>query len=294
MALTGDKQFEVDVEPRVPFGSALTLRVKTFTPGGFDLRTQTKDSPRGDYRMFGIDRETPPTWSWSLFTDTYTETDALALADSFAQVWDNAARYAPESVVAVRYQINGRQRRVYGRPRRMTPNVDKVHLGKIYIEADFDLSEDSYYDDSESSVTVRMGTGYTAKAGIVVPQPLPWSFTSTPAPQSYVAAIGGSQKTWITPTFYGPVTNPWVQIGSTTWGLTGNLPVGWTATVSGVPWNMGVWRQDGLTSALTMDPRSRLSALQMAPGNYTITYGGLDNTASSKVVVAWRNAWKTL
>lgn len=289
-----DYQFVVaDIAPRVPFGANETLFVKTFDPGDFDTRDQDVDG-NGDYRMFGTDYVSPPTWGWDMFTDTRDPADSLAWVDWLRQVWNNDVRKTPNGVNRLSYVIGGRARCVYGRPRRFTPKPDKINLGKTYISTTFVLAEDTYYDDDEQTVTLGMTPATVQGTGVVLPQPLPWHFNTSPAPRTSVLLVGGTKETWITPTFYGPVSNPWVQIGGLTFGLYGTVPLGQSVALKGRPWEAGVLFSTGQYRPDMLDARARLSQLQFKPGPYAVTYGGSDNTGSSRVVLAWRDASQSM
>jgi hypothetical protein len=282
------------LSPVVPFGAGQPISGK-FAPGGYEVVDQDSSAVIGDYRMFGTDRHAPPTWAWSLFTDTANPEDALDWTDAFKSVWNNRVRKNPEGVLALRYKIANRTRRVHGRPRRFTPVPDAIQNGKIHIECDFDLAEDIYYDDDENAIQASLaGAVVSSYSGLVLPQPLPWVFTTASPPRTAQAMLGGSQATWVDLDFYGPSTIPWVKIGNLTWGLTGSLLAGQVVTISGKPWSMGVRRNDGANLPGLLDPRARLSALQLDPGTYSVQYGGFDNTGSSKVIIRWRNAFQSL
>jgi hypothetical protein len=282
------------MNPFVPFGGSQAISGK-FAPGGFEVADQDQSAVLGDYRMFGTDRHAPPTWAWSLFTQSETPADALDWYDVFKSVWDNKVRNSPEQVLALRYQVAGRTRRVHGRPRRITPVYDDLRIGKIRIECDMALSEDVYYDEAENAIQAGLSAaGTSISAGIILPQALPWHFTQPATPVTKQAIITGSESTWIDVDFYGPSVNPWVKIGNLTWGLVGSLDLGQKVTLSGKPWNMGVWRNDGTNLPGLLDPRARLSALQISPGTYSVQYGAWDSTGNSYVVLRWRNAYQSL
>lgn len=276
--------------PWVPFGAGQAVNLTTFDPGGFTVRSQDVDSPVGDYVNFGTDFHTPPLWAWELWTDTTTPADGLAWAALLKTAWNNAVRKSPSGVVPCRYKVGGRVRRVYGRPRRLTPTVADIQTGKVRLVADFQLAEDTYYDDGENSVTVGMTPQTIQGSGVILPAVVPWVFTSTPAPRTSSMIIGGEKETWVDVIFHGPSDNPWVSVGGLTWGLTGHIIAGQWVRLSGKPWQMGVYRVDGSYSPAQLDPRARLSQLQFKPGTYPVIYGAYDNTGSSTADLRWYNA----
>jgi hypothetical protein len=297
--LISDYQFCADVDPQVPFGFGTPLNVTAFNPGTGAIRHQDQPGGMDDSIVFGRDLRTPPTWQWSMFTDldTIDVAGALAQVDTLAQVWDNDVRLTPGGTVAMRYTVAGRTRKVYGRPRRWTPVPDQIQRGKIHITCDFQLAEyETYYDDEEESIpsipiapTVVTGTYFT------FPLQFPLVMASSPTVYTEQAVLTGSQRTWVTPRFHGPVQNPWVQIGDQRYGLQGSIPSGQTVRISGRPWEIGIFNETtGVWGGLNLDPRSRLTQLRLLPGTYPITYGGYDPTGTSTCSVAWNRAYRAL
>jgi hypothetical protein len=280
----------------VPFGRDLTIAISKggFDAGSFDIRNQDVSAANADYRVFGTDYKTPPTWGWKMWTNTFTEADALAWLASLAKVWDDEVRETPNGVLPLRYSLAGRKRRVYGRPRRFTPTVDKVNLGKIYITADFTLAEDAYYEDDEQGITLGSTAASLTPSGIHIPAVVPWTFTTVPVPRTSQMFITGDKRTWVDIDFRGPVSNPYVQIGGLTYGLNGSIPLGRTITLSGKPWKSGVFDDLGSYYPGMLDPRARLSALSMKPATYPVTFGGIDGTGTAIATLRWRNCYRTL
>jgi hypothetical protein len=289
-----DYQFLINVQPRAPFGLGQAVQVSTFDPGSFELRAQDVDSPIGDYRLFGTDHRTPPVWSWSMWTNTFTPGDAMGWVDLLNQVWNNNVRRTPGAVVPLTYSLAGRRRVIFGRPRRFTAVPDRINMGRVHITADFSLAEDAYYDDDELSIQISMPGGFAGGSGLVIPATVPWVFTSGPSPRTETMKIAGSAPTWVSAEIFGPVANPWLAIGDLTIGLTGSVAAGQSITLSGRPWESGVRRSDGAWVPQMLDPRARLSQLRLDPGEYSVTYAGTDNTGTSRCVVSWRNAHQSL
>jgi hypothetical protein len=290
-----DFQFVLDgVDTWMPFGFGQTIVVATFDPGAAETRNQDILSPVADVRYFGADRRTPPTWSFDLYTDVQTTADALAWASLFEAVWDSdAIRSTPGAVLALRYAVAGRKRRVYGRPRNFAMVPTYVRTGRADLVADFELADNTFYDDSLGTVSVRVrGTG--TRTGTVFPIQFPLATLTSPAPRSEQVTIGGTRPTWVDLTFWGPIIDPWVTIGSQRWGLRGSLASGQSVTMSGVPWRQGLLRSDGAWVPGMLDPRARLSQLRLPPGTYTATLGGSPASTQARVDVTWRNAYGTM
>jgi hypothetical protein len=294
-------QFMVDTAPWCPFGEGEAVNVAKFTPGGSSVRVQDVPGGTADNVWFGVDYHTPGAWTWDLFTDAGTDPGlALSWVDVLDQVWNDPVRLTPNGALPLRYCVAGRIRRVYGRPRRWTPIHDMVHHGKVKITCDFQLSEDeTYYDDVEQSATVGFAPAVISGTYWKFPITFPLAVQTPGAIRSEQITIGGTQSTWVIPTFHGPVSNPWVQFdlstgGSFRWALNGTLSAGTSMTLSGRPWDTGVLAGDGTYHPEMLDPRARLSQLRLKPGTYSVSFGGLDVTSTATVSVRWRNAYRSL
>lgn len=290
-----DYQFVIDTTPEVPFGVGQAIAVEKFDPGGFGIRDQDKPAPISDAMLFGIDRHTPPVWTWNMWTDAYTPGDALGLVDLLGQVWEaDATRGAAGRVMALRYTVAGRTRRVYGRPRRFTPVPALIQHGRMAIVADFQLAEKASYDELEESVTVQVAAATVTGRGFKFPVKFPLFTATTPAPRTGQAVVRGTAPTWLAVAVTGPVSNPWVQIGDQRYALTGAIPTGETITLSGRSWDQGVLSSTGVYKPQMLDPRSRLSQLRFNPGLYSVSFGGFDSTGTARATVRWRNAYRSM
>ena len=293
-----DYQFVLDAEPWQPFGLGQTIVVENFDPGSAETRPQDILSPVADTRIVGTDRRTPPTWSFDLYTDVETPEAALDWAQNMEEVWDaEGLRRTPNAVVALRYKVAGRIRRVYGRPRDFTLIPSYIRTGRVHMAADFALAENTFYDDTEDGLTVRADAtigGQTTGFTFPVTFPLTVGGYREQAARTELAQIVGKRPTWVDVTITGPTIDPWVRIGDLRWALRGELGNGETWTLSGKPWQQGIRRGDGAWVPGLLDPRARLSQLRIKPGNYPVSFGGYDPTGSSKATLAWRPAYGTL
>jgi hypothetical protein len=293
-----DYQFVFDAEPYVPFGLGQTIVVADFNPGTAETRSQDINSPTSDARIFGTDRRTPPTWSFDLYTDVETPEAALAWAQNMEEVWDaEGLRRTPNAVVALRYKLAGRVRRVFGRPRDFSLVPSFIRTGRVHMVADFALAENTFYDDTEDGLIVRTDPtvgGQTTGFTYPVTYPLTIGGYQEQAARTEQANIYGKRPTWVDITITGPTIDPWVRIGDQRWALRGQLGNGESVRLSGKTWQQGVFRGDGAPVPGLLDPRARLSQLRIKPGSYPVSFGGYDPTGSSKATLAWRPAYGTL
>lgn len=293
-----DYQFVLpDVEPYVPFGMGETIAVEKFDPGTTDIRPQDIVSPVGDYRSFGTDLRTPPTWTFDLYTDVYSPEEAFGWMENFAEVWDaEETRSRPNDVLALKYRRGGQTRRVYGRTRNYAPIPgDLIQNGKGLITATFALAENVFYSDEEFSTGPVRILPESRGSGWVFPMKFPVK-TQPPTnlPQIAQAVIQGRKRTWLDLDIHGPVVDPWIRIGELTWALRGTIAHDETVTVTGKPWAQGVRTSDGTYRSGMLDPRSRLSQLRLPPGVYPVAFGGFDPTKTSWASVRWRDAFGSM
>lgn len=277
----------------VVLGRAGGLRVESFDPGGWSMRVQDQEAPHGDYRVHGRDQLTPGTWAWQLYTDASDAAGALSLVDDLTAVWNGeSTRTDPGAVMPCRYKIAGRTRLVYGRPRNLTSSLTTTaHTGKIQLTCDFDLTEQTYYDDDEQSVQAPLSGSDVYGGGFEFPLYFPLTSDPDLTPRVEVAVVAGSKPSWLTVSIDGPVNDPWISLGSFIFSLRGFVDLGETITFSGAPWDMGVRRQDGAYVPGMLDARTHLSQLRLPPGSYPFLFGGDDNTGTSQATVSWRDAW---
>lgn len=297
VAELSDWQFELG---GMTFGYGLPLAVSRFEKSGSEVRDQDVPAVAGDWRVFGRDRKTPGVWSWDLFTDMQNATGALAVLDQAEAVWDGELyRSRPQLVQPLRYRLAGRTRRVFGRPRRFTAvPTTLAEQGRIDAVADFALAEPWSYDDTEQSLRLT-----TAATVLGTPTTFPLSFpflwgASAGSPRHGQITVGGTRPTWLRVTFTGPVgttlTDPYVIVGEEVFQLRGVVLPEEQIVVSSLPWEQGVFRGDGTTSSVTLDPTARLSQLRVAPGTHTVSFGGIDNTGTATCTVAWRDAYTSI
>jgi hypothetical protein len=243
-------------------------------------------------------------WSFEAFVDAPNAEQALGWVDMCAEAWDaEYIRETPGAVMALQYKVAGRLRRIYGRPRNFqAPPGPLIQNGRVPVSMEFHRVEDVSYDDDEQGTLIRMG-----RSGEVRPSPwrfplrFPTSIKTVAEPRTEQVLIGGRLRTWLVISIRGPVINPWVQIGPHRWQLTGEVPGGRTAHLSGLPWMQTVYMDDGsflpesgngVFRPDMLDPRSRLAHLRFEPGQYAATFGGYDTTGSATAEVRWRNAYR--
>lgn len=267
-------------------------------PSGYTRRTQDTPNPARDGKSLGIDLFDPTAWGFQLFTNGTDEGSALTALAELATAWRaDDIRQVTKAVMPLRYRLNNRTRRVYGRPNRWeAPLGPEFHGGKIPITCDFNTVSELFFDDDEDSITV--GSVEPKTGGLLAPLSAPLSTELSSATRDHTADVGGLLSTPFWVKFYGPSTDAYLEIdGVRVIQLRGSLPSGESeaVVVDARPWIMAVYRDsDGAGRSDLMHPRFRLPKLLLKPGSHQFTYGATDPTGSSYAKVSWRGAHPTV
>lgn len=293
MADLRDHQWELG---GVVFGQGASIGHEAdVAPASYSWRTQTVASPVSDAKIFGRDRIEPGSWAFQLFTDADDEASALAELSRIAKVWrGDAVRHLPGEVMELRYRLAGRERVVFGRPRRFDAPLDNRLLsGYIPITCDFETTSELFFGPHEESYPIRAAAPTTS--GFIFPMVFPYSTDVELASRPYSFNVTGDLPTPGIFDFIGPSRDPFIEIdGSMRIQLTGTIPFGVTVTVDARPWVMSIYRADGAGVSGLLDPRTRLPRLTLTPGNHVATYGGYDETGASSGAVRWRPAYPSV
>lgn len=284
-----DHQFEVD---NVVFGAGCPVEVESWTPSAASWRTKDREISRGDGVRPGRDLRGVATWAFDAFTNGGDADDALSAIEQLGFVWPSEAiRSQPMSVTALRYAINGRTRRVYGRPREFDTPIDTLYLqGMIPVTMNFVVMDPLIYEDVEDSVEVKLVPETTGGLRSPVRSPVRSVWTSNA--QQKAAVVGGSRPTWATVEFSGSTINPWVQVGNL-WRVQAKTSMAFddTVTIDSRPWLRSATRRG---AAVPVSRGTRIAEMLLPPGRHAITFGSDDAGSAAKATVRWRNANGTI
>ena len=275
------------------FGHATgPLRLMDWDAGSLGIDARDVEQPVRDGLLFGRDRGLAPVWTFTLTTLTADETTAREALDAFAQAWRPPSSTTPLAHSVLRYYLNGRWRRAYGRPRTITlpTSGSAMRTGRATIVATFQLADPLHYSDAESSLS--LGIVPASSAGLAFPTAPPFTWRSDGAPQSRFAVVGGDAPTPLRVMLTGPVVRPWVRVGDVLVQLTGELAYDETLTVDARL--MTITRADGASVPGALAPRTRMADLRLSPGSHEVTFGGSDLTGTATATVAWRDAFRSL
>lgn len=282
MATLTDRQFEID---GFVFGWRAPSRIgiSDVDFGSPEARTNDFDRPRLDGQRFGREYRSGRLITLELVT-LHTGEQALDDLERFLEAWNAAAvRDSPGDMSVLRYNVRGRTRRVYGRPREVELETADYHLGKIVITAQFMTEGPYFYGDEPEQTTVGIAPGITG--GFVFPLSFPAS----------TIGMGERREGVVNPSrlpapavfdIHGPIENPIIEIpGVWRFQLLTTVHSNQTVRVDTRPWALTVYRDaTNLAGRITVGS-PRLPEMKIPPGPNDLVLRGTDPTAMAALNV---------
>ena len=318
--ITGDHHFELlptmDAADGALFGIGLGIGLDEdgFAPGSTDWAVQDSENSQNGSTAFGRDRLLGPTWSWQLHVNMDDETGALAALRSFRKAWHwTHGRQTPGMVTALRYQLDGEVRRIYGRPRRFeAPPDNKILSGYVPVSVDFKCVDGFVYSDTMQSVTLSLTSqanigSADSGGGFVFPVTFPADLLPATQQQSQFL-VEGDENAYPIIRFNGPIVNPSLSTDDWIVSLDYEIPDGQWVEIDTRPWRNtvllnGGGLEAGLLSALNsggagtslagrLGHRQRLSKVTFKPGRFQAIYKGYSSNAAT-CEVRWAPTWSS-
>lgn len=265
--------------------------------GDVELTIQDTAHPGADGILFGRDTRGGRTIALALGVNEDDEAAALTAHNRLLAAWRaDAIRSTPGEVAALYVRRAGRERVVYGRPRRFASALHPLpDQGYSAADVDFTCGDDVWYEAAATSITLAL---VPPPSGGIAP-PITPPFSTVPASvRPGLVSTGGLVDTWPVLTFTGPVLSPKVQLtGLWTISLDGvSIASDQSVTIDTRPWVRTVLRNDGANYAGALGRHSaKLSAARIPPGVDTeVIFTGTDATGTSRMTIAWQNAWPHL
>lgn len=268
----------------------VTVLTSGFDRGNSEPRTQDIDNPVGDGGMFGRDYVAAPSWGFTL--GVKADSDVRAILDNLAATWRaDSIRTTPGAVTTLRYMEAGRERIVYGRPRRYaeTPNEVADNEWQI-VETDFKLADPYCYDAAQN--TLRMTLLETASnGGLVLPAVLPFELGRSSSTRSGVINVEGTASTPLTVEIRGPVSgvlsNP--SVTGPGFAITLNATVAYDQTIV-IDTRAKTVKRNGVSIAGALSRYSRLDA-RLRTGTSEVAFAGSDPSNTATATFKWRSAY---
>lgn len=285
-----DHQFQI---ADVVFGIGADVTVEAFDPGSNEWQVQDATAVQGDGVVFGRDFLGGRTWVWTMSADKKSERGALSAVGRLSNAWlGSEARHHSGHVVPLLYKLDGRVRRVYGRPRRFAaPPDNRILAGYVPITADFAVIDHRHYDNYLSTVSVNMDI--SSDGGFIFPVIFPTSTLPSGEREGKFTSLG-DMPTWPIILINGPVTNPWVRHQD--WRIDLNIAIaaGDYVEIDTRPWARTVLRNGNASVSAALGRRQRLSDIVIFPGNQQIDFGGQGYTSDGACTISWRDAFSYL
>lgn len=294
-----DMQFEIlpdlTSDEGLVFGIGADVSIDDggFLPGDDDWNIDDASNPRRGGTSFGRETLNGPSWGWNLHVNRTELAEALETLGTFKTAWRALhLRDSPGAVLPIRYQLDGRVRRVYGRPRRFAaPPSNLILSGYIPITVDFQTVDGFVYDDVESAVTLSMQQG--SFGGFTFPTVLPVETLPVGLSQQQVV-VSGDAPAYPVVRFNGPVTNPILEHGDWTLSLDLTIPDGQYVEVDLRPWALTALLNGTSSVAGKIGRRQYLADMVMQPGPNTLLFRGSASESTATCAVRWSNAWNSI
>jgi hypothetical protein len=295
-------QFEIlpDAEAEDGFvfgiGASLSVNGEGFDPGENDWITQDSQNTRRGVKGFGRDVLGAKTWIWESHTDVDDAEEALAVLEDFSAAWmPELLVRNPSTLTSVRYRISGRDRRVFGRPRRYAaPPTNLILNGFVPVTHDFQCVDSFTYDDVESSVEIPYVSSSDG-GGFILPATMPLVTVPSEGNGSGQIAVSGNARAYPVIRFNGPWTNPTLDTGDWVLNWNGEIGVGEWVEIDCRPWALTVLNQSGGSAVGGLDRRVWLEDCWFAPKSQPqISLGGIAPGSDASATIRWRNTWTSI
>ena len=279
----------------VGFGIGLNVSVDEdgFDPGDAEWAVQDTINPVTGSRNFGRDVLAGPAWTFALHVNRDDVATALTSLGELRTAWKAGSVIGiPGRTSILRYRIGGRDRRVYGRPRRWAaPPNNRILGGYVPITTTFQTADALHYADLETMVDI--GYVATSAGGFEFPVEFPVA-TLPPGQRDGLATVGGDSPTYPIIRFNGPIINPKLACAAWSVQLNMELLAGQYVEIDTRPWKLSVLRQGVYNEGGKLSRQARLRNLTLSPGNVEFVFSGNSVAGTASCIVKWRDAYASL
>ncbi|MFC4512229.1 hypothetical protein [Streptomyces ehimensis] len=184
---------------------------------------------------------------------------------------------------------------LFGRVRKVDPEWAKAAFGWVPLDVEFAATDPWFYGDTEQQISLRLG--WLSGGGFTAPVQAPIRVSSGESGgqrRPGWVTNQGNVETWPVITVYGPCANPkitQVETGRTLKAQV-SLDEGQWLRIDTRPGRRHVVRDNGGNVLLT--PDSDLGAFSIPPGRTEVRWTASDPTATCRLTVAWRDAYRSL
>ena len=266
------------------------LWVREFEMGPESVETNDLDNPIYDDTYLGVDFHRGPTWTFEFIIEGRDELEVIDNLDRVKAVWRNARNTKLAGTpIELAYTVAGRERVVYGRPRRFAvSNIQTAQQGFVSVTAEFKLSDPLNYDADWE--TVRLDAVPPDTRGLE--EHLTEDTLTTEVGgvrQGQLPIVGGTAPTPFRVTLYGPTTNPGFTIAGRRYQFNTKLSANQRLTVDSRTGS--VKRNQSTNMVHTMADPTPIKNIRLEPGKAVeISFFGDDPTLSSYATFSYRHA----
>lgn len=277
-------------------GAEVSVDDGGFDPGSTDWLVQDSQNSRRGVVGFGRDVLGGMTWAWDAHTDRSTEEEAVDTLDLFSSMWrPEMIALEPGQLTRLRYRLAGRNRCVFGRPRRYSaPPTNLILGGMVPITLDFACVDSFTYDDLESSVEIPYASSLSG-GGFILPATLPVSTLPSEGNGTAQISVGGRARVYPVIRLNGPWTDPVFDVGDWKISWTGSIPDGGYVEIDCRPWRLTVLDENGGSAVEGLAKQTWLEDCWFAPQSTPqVTLRGIATTGAATATVSWRNTWTSI
>src|SRR5690606_26893370 len=206
--------------------------------------TQDNPYPYADGTQVGRDYRPGRTIAFEIGVNRFSNTEGLDAHGSLARAWrGDSIRKNPGAVATLHAMHGGRERVVFGRPRRYAPVLMDNESGYSGVTCDFQCSDDLWYDAAETNVSI--GLYAPTSGGITAPITGPITRSGAVRVAGGLQA-GGLVDGWRVVAIEGAPETPGVElVGLWSREVTTALAFGQCGAIDTRPGARSVVRRDG-------------------------------------------------
>ncbi len=265
---------------------------KTPDIGDVDLRVADVNRPRQDGKAFGVDYRSGRTITFEMGVRGTSPTEVRTTAAELTKAWRaDPVRKTPGAVAELRLNYDGRERLVYGRPRRFAPDYSDVAVNQfINVVADFACADDLFYDTEEEGITFSIVP--SLGGGLMAPLASPLT-TTADSDRSQGITVVSEMDVWPVIRIDGPITNPIVNIGDVArFEVRLSLEHDEWVEIDTRPWARHALR-NGTANVSGTVRGTRLAQAAIPAGSYEVGFKGNDPTGTASVRITWRPTYSS-
>lgn len=270
------------------FGEGTDYLTNPPAPGAPEITAGDVARDQSDGVRFGRDFRAGRTITFDI--DLHNADDVWEAAAKLEAAWlADPVRLKPGAKSTLRYCRHGKLRRVYGRPRKLEGKLDNAWAAdNILYTGEFITEDHKFYADEQQTAVVDFVP--PESGGLVSPVVAPVTTVARSSVQGQYTN-GGVVATPPVITIYGPISNPTVELlNQWKFSFTGTLASDDYVVVDPSAGTVLTHFQKNWAGKFTADSPA-LSELLLPVGPGTIVLRGTDQTGTSRVELAWRDAY---